>query len=129
MSNDDKVGYGRPPKKSRFQPGQSGNPKGRPKGTKDLKTDLAEELLEMIQVTEGGRKRAISKQRAMVKSLMARAVQGDVRAITAVITELHRLALASSGGGESEPLNADDEMILDLFIASRQAGGGNSSDL
>lgn len=128
MSNDDKVGYGRPPKKSRFQPGQSGNPKGRPKGTKDLKTDLAEELLEMIQVTEGGRKRAISKQRAMVKSLMARAVQGDVRAVTAVITELHRLALVSSGGDESEPLSADDQMILDLFIASRQTGGGKSSD-
>lgn len=129
MSDDDKVGYGRPPKKSRFQPGQSGNPKGRPKGTKDLKTDLAEELLETIQVTEGGRKRAISKQRAMVKSLMARAVQGDVRAAIAVITELHRLALASSGGGESEPLNADDEMILDLYIASRQAVGGEDSDL
>ncbi len=35
----DPVGYCKPPKRTRFQPGQSGNPRGRPKGTKNLKTD------------------------------------------------------------------------------------------
>ena len=43
------VGYGKPPKHTRFQPGQSGNPRGRPKGTKNLKTDLEEELSERVQ--------------------------------------------------------------------------------
>jgi hypothetical protein len=38
------VGHAKPPKHTRFQPGQSGNPRGRPKGTKNLKTDLIEEL-------------------------------------------------------------------------------------
>jgi hypothetical protein len=123
MSNDDKVGYGRPPKKSRFKPGQSGNPRGRPKGTKDLKTDLAEELQEQVLVTEGGRKKSISKQRAMLKSLMARAVQGDVRAAVAVISELHRLALANVGNDESESLSMDDQMLLDLYVAAHGAGG------
>ena len=47
MADDEKVGYRRPPKKSRFKPGQSGNPKGRPKGTKNLKRDLIEELQEL----------------------------------------------------------------------------------
>jgi hypothetical protein len=49
------VGYGKPPKSTRFQPGQSGNPRGRPKGTKNLKTDLIEELHETIEIREGNR--------------------------------------------------------------------------
>lgn len=123
MSDDDKVGYGRPPKKSRFKPGQSGNPRGRPKGTNDLKTDLAEELQEHVLVTEGGRKKRISKQRAMLKSLMARAVQGDVRAAVAVISELHRLALANVGNDEAEILSTDDQLLLDLYVAAHGAAG------
>ena len=100
MSNDYEVGYGRPPIEHQFKPGQSGNPRGRPKGGKNLKTDLIEELQEQVLVTEGGRKQAIPKQRAMIKSLVARAVGGDVRAATAVIAELHRLALARAGEGD-----------------------------
>ena len=43
MSDDYEVGYKKPPIHTRFKPGVSGNPKGRPKGTKNLATDLAEE--------------------------------------------------------------------------------------
>lgn len=42
----DEIGYKKPPRHTRFRKGQSGNPKGRPKGTQNLKTDLAEELSE-----------------------------------------------------------------------------------
>lgn len=47
---DDKVGYRKPPAKTRFQPGQSGNPNGRPKGSVNLKTDLRSELSERIRI-------------------------------------------------------------------------------
>src|SRR5258707_14914128 len=79
------VGYRTPPKATRWKPGTSGNPKGRPKGSANLATDLSAELGEQITVREGGRPRRISKQRALVKSLMAKALQGDVRATTAVL--------------------------------------------
>ena len=69
---DYEVGYKKPPKATRFQPGQSGNPNGRPKGTKNLKTDLAEELQERIVLREGGERRTVSKQRAMLKRLIER---------------------------------------------------------
>ena len=70
-TNDIEVGYGRPPRHSRFKKGQSGNPKGRVNGTKNLKTDLNEELQETILVREGTRAIRISKQRAIVKTLIA----------------------------------------------------------
>ena len=81
----DKVGYGRPPKVNQFKPGKSGNPKGRPKGSLNLVTDLAAELTEQITVREDGRTRRISKQRALIKSLLAKGIQGEVRAAAAVL--------------------------------------------
>lgn len=71
MLDDEYVtGYKKPPKHTQFKPGQSGNPQGRPKGTKNLATDLDEELSEKILVTEGGKQRETTKQRAMLKSLV-----------------------------------------------------------
>jgi hypothetical protein len=77
-----KIGYGKPPKSGQFKRGRSGNPKGRPKGSQKLATDLAAELNEQITVRES---RRVSKQRALIKSLMAKALQGDVRANAAVL--------------------------------------------
>ena len=50
------VGYASPPVRSRFKPGQSGNPSGRPKKTKSLKVELIEELEELTSVVEYGQK-------------------------------------------------------------------------
>ena len=83
--SDYKVGYGKPPKSGQFRSGKSGNPKGRPKGSLKLATDLAAELSEQITVREDGKARRVSKQRALIKSLMAKALQGDVRANAAIL--------------------------------------------
>jgi hypothetical protein len=55
--DDDRVGYKRPPTHTRFKPGQSDNPKGRPKHARNLKTEFLEELNEVILVREGGGRR------------------------------------------------------------------------
>lgn len=65
MSKDDgkddyTVGYGKPPRHTRFQKGQSGNPRGRPKGARGLKADLRAELSERVRVTENGRTRRLT---------------------------------------------------------------------
>ena len=56
-NGDDDVGYKRPPKHTRFQPGRSGNAAGRRKHDRNFKTDLMEELREMIVIRENGRER------------------------------------------------------------------------
>jgi hypothetical protein len=90
-----KVGYGRPPRAKQFKPGKSGNPKGRPKGSLNLVNDLAAELSEQIAVREGGRTRRISKQRALIKSLLAKGIQGEVRAAAAVLALYARVNIES----------------------------------
>ena len=107
------VGYGKPPKRTRFQPGKSGNPRGRPKGTKNLKTDLMEELGEKILVREGEHARQVSKQRALVKALLARALKGDVRAANSLLSMMMRLLDTGEG---AEPEGSDDLQPDELEI-------------
>src|SRR5215469_5153687 len=59
---DYEVGYGKPPRSSRFKKGQSGNPRGRPSGSKNLSTLLSEALNEPVIVTENGRRRLARRQ-------------------------------------------------------------------
>jgi hypothetical protein len=58
------VGYGRPPIEHQFKPGRSGNPFGRPKGARRFTADLLDELGEIVAVTSGDQKRAVTKSSA-----------------------------------------------------------------
>ena len=60
--NGYEVGYGKPPTHSQFRPGQSGNPAGRRKGVRNLKTDVKRTLATPVKVKEGGRTRTRSTQ-------------------------------------------------------------------
>ncbi len=114
---DYEVGYRKPPKHSRFKKGRSGNPRGRRKGNRNLKTDLTEELQERILLKEGGKPKQVSKQRAMLKSLMAKALHGDARAATLLVNLVARLVDQSEQDDPSTPLAADDAAILAAFEA------------
>src|SRR5712691_10824972 len=114
MAQEYEVGYRKPPKTTRFKAGKSGNPKGRPKGSANLATDLSAELGEQITVREGGRPRRISKQRALIKSLMAKALQGDVRATTAVLA-LYARVISESPEDEGHPIEEDELLIIRRF--------------
>lgn len=109
------VGYCRPPKATQFRKGCSGNPKGRPKGTRNLKSDLAEELAERITLSEGGKPIRLSKQRALVKSLTARAIKGDGRAVTALLNLMLRVLDLEAPDDEDETLSPSDAAILEAY--------------
>lgn len=111
---DYEVGYKKPPVEHQFKPGRSGNPKGRTKGTKNLKTDLEEELKERIPIKEAGKAKKVSKQRAMVKALMAKAVGGDTKAVNIVMGMISKLMIGEDmDEAKLEDLTATDEAILD----------------
>jgi hypothetical protein len=122
MSEDDnyKVGYGRPPEASRWSKGQSGNRRGRLKGTRNLKTELTEELREIVHIKERGVARRITKQRALVKALTAKAVQGDTRAATILINIIFRLLHPELIESVPPELTTEDQAILDTFEVRRR---------
>lgn len=72
------VGFGRPPLHSRFQPGQSGNPRGRKKGSRGLKTDLHSELASTLTIQINGKPFKGTKQQLILNALATRAAAGEV---------------------------------------------------
>jgi uncharacterized protein DUF5681 len=119
---DDKVGYGRPPKRHRFRPGQSGNPGGRPKGARTLQSDLVAELRELVLVRENGRKRKLTKQRAVVRALVDAALKGDVRATNALFSFCSKIPDDRTDANVEAPLGAEDADIIDVFVERAQRG-------
>lgn len=113
--NDDGVGYGRPPKHTRFTRGKSGNAKGRPKGSKNLMTLLKNEGSRSVVVTENGEKQRISKNEAVVKKLYVDAMHGKPHAVASVISADQKQA----GAPElirQQKLDEEDEAILAEFF-------------
>lgn len=119
MSDDYVVGYGNPPLHTRFKPGQTGNPQGRPKGSKNLKTDLLEELSEPMKVTEGGQVRRISKQRALIKTLMARALKGNDRAAAKILDLYLRILVGDDLDDAADKPPTQEEREVDEALEAR----------
>jgi hypothetical protein len=111
-NHSDSVGYKRPPKDHQFRPGQSGNPNGRPKGARNFKSDLRDELSEMTSFCEGGHEVSISKQRALIKRLVASAIDGDARAIATLMSFCAR---AFGDDNDEQQQAPEDHDIVDAF--------------
>ena len=105
MADEDKpeyaVGFGKPPRRTRFCKGQSGNPKGRPRGAKNLATLMEKVLKEPVVISENGKRRRITKRVALVKQLVNKAIAGDPRSIKLLFAELREIddRLGTDDGG------------------------------
>jgi hypothetical protein len=120
-AEDERVGYGHPPKHSRFVKGQSGNPSGRPKGARSLKTIIEAELNEKVTIVVNGRSRRLTKRELAVKALVSKALKGDIRSFI----EVARFSEAAGGEAPAEaPLSPEEEALLGEYY-SRQRGRGS----
>ena len=75
------VGYGRPPKATQFAAGKSGNPRGRPKGSRTVGAILQDILNQKIAVTENGKTRRIPTLEVMFRRLVNDALRRDPAAL------------------------------------------------
>jgi len=105
------VGYKKPPNVTRFQAGQSGNPQGRPKGSKNLAGSIRRELDKKVSVTENGRRKNISKRDIAAKQIVHKAISGDVRSIPQLL-KIDASAEAGDGATQAAPIDANDELTM-----------------
>ena len=116
-NNDYSVGYGKPPIHSRFKKGQSGNPKGRQKGSKNLSTLMEHALDEPVTIKENGSQKVITKREAFLKQLVNKAASGDLRSIQLAINYLQQLEnRAEPSTSSSERLGEEDEAVINGFL-------------
>jgi hypothetical protein len=128
--DDETVGYGRPPKQTRFKKGQSGNSRGRPKGALNLATILARTLKEPVVIIEHGRKKTITKFDAAIKQLVNKAAKGEDRAMAQLfalkqVVESH----VDADDLATPPLPEADQRVMARMLSrlTRQAHEGGAT--
>jgi Family of unknown function (DUF5681) len=94
-SGDYEVGKGRPPQRTRWKPGQSGNPKGRPKGARSLATIFHQALNQKIEIREKGKTRKITAIEGMAKQLVHQALKGDIKAVAFLLAKEPEISQAA----------------------------------
>jgi Family of unknown function (DUF5681) len=112
------VGYGKPPVHTRFKPGQSGNPKGRRKGQRNVHTVVGEVLSQRITIREGNRTRSVTKLDGVIVTMVNAALKGDAKAQAALIAMMRSLGMTGEPPQATnlEPVTADDQsLIADYF--------------
>jgi hypothetical protein len=119
---DYEVGYGMPPRQTQFKKGQSGNPKGRPGGAKNLSTLLSETLNEPVIVAENGRQRKITKRQAAFKQLVNGAAKGNWRALKLLVDILQDIERRTEPQTEENSFSAADEKVIELLMARLSKG-------
>jgi hypothetical protein len=111
--HDYQVGYGKPPCQTRFRKGQSGNPKGRTAGDKNLSTLLREALNEHVVVTENGRRHKITKRKAIVTQLVNRSASADLPAVKIVLDMVRDIEnRMESAAPEAASFSVEDEKVI-----------------
>jgi hypothetical protein len=113
MSDDYDVGYGKPPENTQFKPGHSGNSKGRPKGAKNLKTIVQQEAYSKISIKEGGKISKVTKVEALIKSTMAKGIQGNPKLANSALNLMDKhLPHDDPQAAERAPLTEEELSIL-----------------
>jgi hypothetical protein len=115
--DDTPRGYGKPPRHRRFVKGRSGNPRGRPKGRKNLSTLIEQELNSTIIITENGVRKKITKREGIAKRIVNNALSGDPKAVPILLAEARQQETV--GGAASASLvfdRPDDHLMMGRII-------------
>ena len=131
MSDDDQSAKpgSSPPAQHRFKPGQSGNPKGRPKGSRNLKTDLLALLRGNVEITVNGKRRRMTRQEAMLLSLFQRAVSKETGAARTLLDLVVKLQHPDDKTMTETTISQSDRNIVENYLRRNgYAAPGESND-
>ena len=117
--SDYAIGYGRPPKATRFKKGVSGNERGRPKGAKNVVTLFRETMAQKVPIVENGRRRKVAKFEAALIQLANKAATGDAKAFQAIMNILRELGDLKL----PDPSQGPKERTFTLKVFSRDITG------
>lgn len=129
MSNNKyNIGYGKPPKENQFSKGKSGNPKGRPKGSRNTYKMLEELLSQKVPVIQDGKTIRISKKKAILLQAVNPAVKGDLKAITTILPHMIEAdARAETMEKTKDASSQTDKKIIEQFLKDRTGNGQENS--
>ena len=118
---DYEVGDRRPPKHSQFKPGVSGNPKGRPKGSVNLRTRVTQQLRQIVTVSRNGRPVKMRKADLIALQIVDTAAKGDLKAALLAVRLDDEASIAASKSSTEETFELPNQENL-RFIAHRLSG-------
>jgi hypothetical protein len=114
---DYQVGYGKPPRHTRFKRGQSGNPRGRPRGSKNLPTLLTEALNKRVIVAENEGRRKITKREAIITQLVNRSAKADLRAIKILLDIIQDIERRTEPTSPETSFGLADQKVIEQLKA------------
>lgn len=123
-NHDDKVGYCNPPKQHRFKPGQSGNPKGRPKKRKNLPAHVNHLLRKKMRITEQGETRSATGHEAVALILMTKALKGEQWAVKMVM-DLERQHIDPDEFADSVDV---ESIVMDYLSKESDSKGADNEE-
>ena len=112
-STDYEVGYGKPPKQTQFKPGQSGNPKGRPKHSKGIKTIVREVMQKPVAIRTAKGVRKVSHAKMLIYKAVEKASKGDTRSLQLVLS-LYQQAVPDAPFEEQHEQRDEDVSATDI---------------
>jgi hypothetical protein len=128
-SADYAVGYGRPPAATQFASGKSGNPRGRPKGSRTVGAILQDILRQKIAVTENGKTRRLAALEVMLRRLVNDAMRSDAKAMKLLLALVERYAETTEAKVQLGDLLAEDQTILAQYLLEPKASAEELAEL
>lgn len=125
---DYEVGYGRPPKRTQFKPGKSGNPTGRKRKPPSVRDQARKAMARRISITEDGKVKNFAIQEIMLRNIANKAAKGDLSAAKLMSTWATAPEFAETDVVENSSLSADEQLIFNEIMEELKSSGGEDSE-